>query len=302
MAIIYDGTTRVCEAFVIVLRYVDNDWIIKQRVCRLMLLAKSITGEEVAWQLITVVATELSIAPNMAMHDRASVNDVAMRTISIIYNQMLDVGCFYHTLDHVGERMRTLILDKFAKAWISLFAHSPKSRLACGTQTGFPTPTYSATRWWSKFKVIYQLHKTFGDVSSFLRRDDLPLATTAKLLRIVEDESMCRKLKMEISITVDAMEPFVKATYTLEGDGPIALIAYQQISLLYSHLSLQHYPKVDAVARLLANGNSTHERQLIAYAKAACVPAYAYFKEKFNNDLSPLFLPSNQHVTFLPQK
>ena len=30
------------------------------------------------------------------------------------------------------------------------------------------------------------------------------------------------------------------------------------------------------VARLLANGNFTHERQLIDYAKAACVPAYAY--------------------------
>ena len=64
----------------IVLRYVDNDWVIKQSVCRLMLLAKSVTGEEVARQLITVVATELSIAPNMvlaAIRDRAYVNDVA---------------------------------------------------------------------------------------------------------------------------------------------------------------------------------------------------------------------------------
>ena len=92
--------------------------------------------------------------------------------------------------------------------------------------------------------------------------------------------------------------------YTLKGDGPIALVAYEQISCLHLHVSLEHYPNVDAVARLLANGNCTHERQLIAYAKAACVPAYAYFKEKFNNNLRPkmaLFLPSNQHVTFLPQ-
>lgn len=149
VAIIYDGTTHVCEALVIVLRYVDDDWVIKQHVCRLMLLAKSITGEELARQLITVVATELSIAPNMAlaaMRDRASVNDVAMRTISIIYNQILDIGCFSHTLDHVGERMSAPILDDFAKAWINLSAHSPKSRLAWRTQTGLPTPTYSATR------------------------------------------------------------------------------------------------------------------------------------------------------------
>ena len=106
VAIIFDGTTHVCEAFVIVLHYIDNDWVIKQCVCRLMLLAKSITGEEVARQLITVVSTELSIAPNMviaAIRDRASVNDVAMRTISVIYNQMLDVGCFF---SHVGSCRR----------------------------------------------------------------------------------------------------------------------------------------------------------------------------------------------------
>ena len=293
VAIIFDGTTHVCEAFVIVLRYIDNDWVIKQRVCRLMLLAKSITGEEVARQLITVVSTELSIAPNMviaAIRDRASVNDVAMRTISVIYNQMLDVGCFSHTLDHVGERMKTPILDKFTKAWISLFAHSPKSRLAWRTQTGLSTPTYSATRWWSKFEVIHQLHKTFGDVPVFLRSGDLPPATTGKLLKILDDESACRKLKMEISVTVDAMEPFVKATYSLEGDGPLALVAYQQISLLYSHVSLEHYPNVDAVTKLLASGNSTHEKQLIAYAKACSIPAYAYFKEKFDNDLRPIVL------------
>ena len=155
VAIIFDGTTHVCEAFVIVLRYVDKDFVIKQCVRRLMLPAKSITGEEVARQLITAVSTELSIGTNFvvaAMRDRASVNNVAIRTISVIYNEMMDVGCFSHTLDHVGENMKTPILDDFIKAWISLFAHSPKSRLAWRTQTGLSTPTYSATRWWSKFE------------------------------------------------------------------------------------------------------------------------------------------------------
>ena len=100
MAIVFDGTTHVCEAFVIVLRYVDSDWAIKQRVCRLMLLAKSLTGEERARQLIIALSTELSITSNLvlvAMRDRASVNDVAMRTISVVYNHMTDVG-FSHIL------------------------------------------------------------------------------------------------------------------------------------------------------------------------------------------------------------
>lgn len=47
MSIVYDGTTHVCEAFAAVLCYIDCDWVIEQRVCRLMLLAKSITGKSV---------------------------------------------------------------------------------------------------------------------------------------------------------------------------------------------------------------------------------------------------------------
>ena len=87
VGIIFDGTTHVCEAFVVVLRYVTQDWVIKQQVCRMMLLPKSLTGEEVARQLITSLSTELSIPQHLvvsAMCDRASVNDVAMRTISVL--------------------------------------------------------------------------------------------------------------------------------------------------------------------------------------------------------------------------
>ena len=52
VSVIFDGTTYVCEATVIVLRFVDNDWCIQQCVARLMLLAKSMSGEELARQLI----------------------------------------------------------------------------------------------------------------------------------------------------------------------------------------------------------------------------------------------------------
>ena len=126
VSIVFDGTTHVCEAMVVVLRYVADDWKIKQKVARLMLLAKSMTGEEVARQIM-VLSTELGIASHLlvaAMRDRASVNSVAMRTVSIVYNQVMDIGCFSHTLDHVGEHMQTPILDDFVKSWIGLFSQN----------------------------------------------------------------------------------------------------------------------------------------------------------------------------------
>ena len=85
MLVIFNGTTHVCEALVIILRFVDDRYQIQQRTVRVMLLAKSLTGEEVAHQLIVCLSTELGIKPELlvaGMRDRASINSVAMRTLS----------------------------------------------------------------------------------------------------------------------------------------------------------------------------------------------------------------------------
>ena len=34
----------------------------------------------------------------------------------------------------------------------------------------------------------------------------------------ISDPATCRKLKMELAMTVDAMGPYVQTTYNLEGD------------------------------------------------------------------------------------
>ena len=47
ISVIFDGTTQVAEAMVVVVQFVDEQWKIQQRVVRLMLLAKSLTGKEV---------------------------------------------------------------------------------------------------------------------------------------------------------------------------------------------------------------------------------------------------------------
>ncbi len=102
----------------ILLRYVDN-WEIQQRVVRLMLLAKSMTGEEVARQLIVCLSTELGICSNnliASMRDRTSVNNVAVRTLKIVFPQLLDIDCFSHTLDHVGENFSPPI---YGRRWAS---------------------------------------------------------------------------------------------------------------------------------------------------------------------------------------
>ena len=48
VSVIFDGATHACEAMAIVLHFAGDNWDIQQRVVWLMLIAKSMTGEEVA--------------------------------------------------------------------------------------------------------------------------------------------------------------------------------------------------------------------------------------------------------------
>ena len=50
-----DGTTRLGEAMAIVVRFINSEWKIQQRLIRFQLIAHSMKGEEVARELISVL-------------------------------------------------------------------------------------------------------------------------------------------------------------------------------------------------------------------------------------------------------
>ena len=150
------------------------------------------------------------------MRDRASVNSLAMRTVSIIYIQVMEsktmLAAFAHYWPCRGEYQGPYLKQFCESLWLLCFH---ECRLLWHTQTGLSPPSYSNTRWWSQFEVIHHLLNAFGDVPTFLRGSDLSPATSAQLLAILQDPAKCRKLKMELVITVDAMQPFFQATYCL---------------------------------------------------------------------------------------
>ena len=172
VSIIFDGTTHVAEAVNIILQFV-TEWKVHQRLIRLFLVTKPMNGEELAHQLLSTLSVDFSIPPSSllaAARDGASVNNVAIRHLRILYPNLVDIGCFSHTLDHVGEKMPTPNLEKFMKSWVSLFAHSARSRNAIKATTGLKFPkSYSETRWWSKYEMMVQVHDLFGDIPAFAR-------------------------------------------------------------------------------------------------------------------------------------
>ena len=214
VSVTFDGTTRLGEAMAVVVRYVSDEWTLEQRVVKLQMLAKSMKGEEVARELIHILATENAIDPShliAAMHDRASVNDAAMKIVRVIYPNLLDVGCFSHTLDLVGEHFHTPTLSEFGVLWVSLFAHSPKARMLWRDHTSLFMPSYSPTRWWSRWEMFKQVMLQFGDVEEFLKGSDVSPTTRTKLLSFFSDSSKKANLQIELATIVDYGEPFVKS-------------------------------------------------------------------------------------------
>ena len=93
----------------------------------------------------------------------------------------------------------------------------------------------------------------FGDVHTFLLNPDLPHTTTRKILEVFDNPGVCRKFKMELAMTVDAMEPFVKITYILEGDGPLALETYERVHTLSVGITAEHFPSSCAIRQMYMN-------------------------------------------------
>ena len=126
---------------------------------------------------------------------------------------------------------------------------------------------------------------------------DLP-PTRLKLLELLDDPPTQRKLKIELAVSVDAGEPFVKAMYQLEGDGPFVFSAYEEICKLRATISNEYYPNVSAVAKDLSTVFVT-----IYSAHEICVkPGYEYFEEKFSEDWLLLFHCLNVHAYLILQR
>lgn len=202
------------------------------------MLAKSVSGEKLTRELISVLSVIYGIKSNLlyaAMRDGASVNSVTIQTLKIVYPLLIEVHCFSHTIDRVGNHFETPTLSDFITLWICLFSHSPKTRLLWRSRTNKSMSSYSTTRCWSEWEVIRDVMLYFADIEPFLREN-----ICSKLLALFNNPQLTSKLKVEIVATIDWGEPFIKACYTLEGDGPLSIECYEIIQSLYC---LGEYPK-----------------------------------------------------------
>ena len=91
-------------------------------------------------------------------------------------------------------------------------------------------------------------------------------------------------MKIEIAATIDVGEAFVKKTYSLEGDGPLAVVAYDYIIELQNHMRLLHMQNVIRIANEMAGpGQRALAQQYNNFAWQCVQPGLEYFQNIFES-------------------
>jgi len=91
----------------------------------------------------------------------------------------------------------------------------------------------------------------FGDLDGFIKHnDDASPVTRGKLLAFFSNVTKISTLQIELAAIVDFGEPFVKATYQLEGNAPLALDCFEIVDGLSTSCIQQCCaPNVEAIAK-----------------------------------------------------
>ena len=146
---------------------------------------------------------------------------------------------------------------------------------------------------------------SFGDIQPFLEdNEDIGPNLRPKLLNMLKDPQKKALLQIELAAIVDYGEPFVKACYFLEGDGPLALMCYEQIEKVKASVQAAYHPNVRAIATQLsgkAPGDPLHE-QWITYAKNCVQPGLSYFHLQLSTSLKKSLEVCKAFQLFSPQK
>lgn len=123
----------------------------------------------------------------------------------------------------------------------------------------------------------------------FLLTMSIGPSSRPKLLEILNDPSKGALLQIEHASVIDLGETFVKATYQLEGDGPLVFECYEIIKRVIAAIHTRNYPNIQAIARKLSPGNAVNQQHWVSYAMACLKPGIDYFMARFGDDTaSPL--------------
>ena len=259
ISVIFDGSIYLGEALVVLVRFVNDKFAICQRLVRVHVLAKSLKGQELAREVISVLSKELQYPSDKVIavtRYGAAVNGAACNLLKdVTYRKLVDLICISHSLDNVGKRFETPLLDAFLHSWVSLFPDSPAAKMSWRDQAGEAIKSYSCTQWWSWWEMLAQIQRNFHHVLPFLQALKSSPTVCEKLLRMLKDDDELKELQLQLCIVIDVGKLLVTKTYHLEGNGELIVEAYGQVQEIAAATAMDNYPLTLTAATEFSDGN-----------------------------------------------
>ncbi len=119
-------------------------------------LKKSLCGTEMSTEL-TELLNRSGIEPSNLIgpvSDCVSSNLVARTVMSVMYKGALQMGCFAHSIDHVGEHFLLPLEHQFTEVMVGMMSRNFEAADVWQSLVGRAFPTASDTRWWSRWELI----------------------------------------------------------------------------------------------------------------------------------------------------
>ena len=108
--------------------------------------------------------------------------------------------------------------------------------------------------------MFKQLLEQFGDVEQFLQVAEVYRIAphiVSQLQAILADPEHLVNVKLELAVTIDVGEHFVKATYDLESDAPLMFSCYERFKAVAEARQAPHFPHTRAVVIAIVNEDAT---------------------------------------------
>ena len=262
-------------------------WTVEQRLLSLKMFDDTFDAAKLASLLQRDISKNLPDFDRVTaiMHDSVAVIIAAMKFIHQTMVNAVDIICLSHTLDHVGDHMDALLLNKVVSALLTMFGQSKPSRAIWSEVFGNAPRSVSNTRWWSKWEFICDVGKNFGSFSKFvtLLEERRCCPSHANVLKTaMQNDRM--ELLIELGCCIDFYDPFVRATYHLEGDAFLLPFAFDEISQLCERSAEMQLPSVNAI---LGKVVEEEKREALRQRSISCIsPSVQYFHSRISGDCS----------------
>ena len=185
--LIFDGTTREGEAFVIIARYVDEHFAVHQCLLRFLTVKQSLEGSQITMVVIqTLIEASIPIPKVLGSNrDGASVNVKAMKDFRGMRLEpagpFWDMSCLAHFLNLVGGHIYEGLAHDFLLQWKQML-RSNKAKALWKQIAGCSVVTSSDTRWWSEWEQVNQISTLFPRVLQLLAHPSLAQCGSRKNL------------------------------------------------------------------------------------------------------------------------